>query len=40
MNPVWEETAFLLLTDDEVKSDEELAVVGLFLGTMTRAEAL
>ena len=27
MNPVWEETAFLLLSDDEVKAGENLAVM-------------
>lgn len=25
MNPVWEETAFLLVTDDEIKAQEDLA---------------
>lgn len=27
LNPVWEETAFLLLSDDEVKAGEDLAVM-------------
>jgi len=27
VNPVWEETAFLLLSDDEVKAGENLAVM-------------